>query len=156
MDFLASLHPKLVHFPLAFLLIYVLLEILGVLSGKEFFQKCAYLFLFIGIITAVAAVFTGNQAADLAEKLKVGGTAIPSGLISEHEDYATASLWYFTALLVLRTFYVIKKKFKGIIQYVFILLALIGGYLIYQTGDRGGKLVFNHGVGTAVRIDTTR
>jgi uncharacterized membrane protein len=156
MEFLAALHPKIVHFPLAFLLIYVLLEIIGVLSGKVFFQKCAYLFLFIGVISAVAAVITGNQAADIAERLKVKVTSIPSDLISEHEDFATASLWYFTALLILRTFFVIKKKYKGIIQYVFIILTLIGGYLIYQTGDRGGKLVFNHGVGTVLRIDTTK
>ncbi len=156
MEFLASLHPKLVHFPLAFLLIYVLLEIIGVLSRKEFFQKCAFLFLFIGIITAAAAVITGNQAADLAEKLKMRGAAVPSVLISEHENYATASLWYFTALLVLRAFYVIKKKFKGIIQYVFILLAIIGGFLIYQTGDRGGNLVFDHGVGTVLKMDITK
>ncbi len=151
MEFLASIHPKIIHFPIAFLLIYVLLEITGVLTKKEFFQKSAHLFLFLGVLATVAAVITGNQAADVASKWEDKGAVIPFGLISEHEEYATITLWYFTALLVLRTFYVIKKKFRGYIQYVFILLAIIGAYLVYQTGDNGGKLVFDHGVGTELK-----
>lgn len=151
MEFLASLHPKIIHFPIAFLLIYVLLEITGVLTKKEFYTKSAHLFLLFGVLAAVAAVITGNQAADIALKWKDKGAIIPSGLISEHEEYATITLWYFTALLILRTFYSIKKKFNGFVQYVFILFAIIGAFLIYETGDHGGRLVYNHGVGTEMK-----
>ncbi len=151
MEFLSQLHPQLVHFPIAFLVIYALLEIAGILSGKEFFQKAAYLFLFLGVLAAVAAVITGNQAAEIASKWKGKGAAIPTKLISEHEDYATITLWYFTGLLVLRTFLFLKKKFTGAAKYLFILLAAIGLYLVYQTGDHGGKLVYDHGVGTELK-----
>jgi uncharacterized membrane protein len=156
MEFLAGLHPKIVHYPIAFLLIYVLLEIAGVLSKKAFFQKSAHLFLLLGVIAAVAAVITGNQAADIASKLKDKGAIIPSGLISEHQEYATITLWYFTLLLVLRTFFVLKKRFRGFVQYIFILLAITGGYLIYQTGDHGGRLVYDHGVGTELKKEEAR
>ncbi len=153
MEFLAQLHPQIVHFPIAFMAIYAVLEITGIISGKEFFQKAAYLFLFLGVLTAVAAVFTGNQAAEIASKWKEKGAAIPTGLISEHEEYATITLWYFTGLLVLRTFLFLKKKFKGSAKYLFLLLAAIGLYFVYQTGDHGGKLVYNHGVGTELKKD---
>ena len=41
MEFLAQLHPKIIHFPIAFLLIYVLLEITGVITKKDFYLKAA-------------------------------------------------------------------------------------------------------------------
>ncbi len=151
MEYLAHLHPKLIHFPIAFLLIYMLLEITGVLTKKEFFQKTAHLFLLLGVLGAIGAVITGNQAADIASKWEDKGAIIPFGLISDHEEFATITLWYFTGLLVLRTFFVLKKKFKGINQYLFILLAIIGGYIVYQTADLGGKLVYNNGVGTELK-----
>ncbi len=151
MEFLAQLHPKLVHYPVAFLSVYVLLELTGVIFKKEFFQKTAYLFLFLGVLSAIAAVISGNQASDIASLWEDKGAIIPFGLISEHEEYATITLWYFTGLLVLRTYLVIKKKFKGMFQYMIILLAVIGGFLIYQTGDLGGRLVYDHGVGTELK-----
>jgi uncharacterized membrane protein len=151
MEYLAQLHPKLIHFPIAFLLIYILLEITGVLTNKEFFQKTAHLFLLLGVLGAIGAVITGNQAADIASKWEDKGATIPFGLISDHEEFATITLWYFTGLLVLRTFFVLKKKFRGINQYLFILLAIIGGYIVYQTADLGGKLVYNNGVGTELK-----
>ena len=151
MEFIAQLHPKIVHFPVALLSIYALLEITGVLSKKEFFKKAAYLFLFLGVLSAVAAVISGNQASDIASQWEDKGAIIPFGLISQHEEFATITLWYFTGLLVLRTFLVVKKKYTGMIQYIFIVLAIIGGYLIYETGDLGGKLVYKHGVGTELK-----
>ena len=156
MEFLADLHPNIVHFPIAFLLIYVLLEITGIVTKKEFFQKSAHLFLLLGVLAAVAAVITGNQASNIASEWKNKGAVIPLDLISEHEEYATITLWYFTALLFLRTFYIIKKKFKGIVQYIFILLAVVGAYLVYQTGDHGGRLVYDHGVGTELKKEQIR
>ncbi len=153
MEFLSQLHPQIVHFPIAFMAIYAVLEITGILSGREFFQKAAYLFLFLGVLSAVAAVITGNQAAEIASSWKDKGAVIPTRLISEHEEYATITLWYFTGLLVLRTFLLLKKKFRGIIKYLFILLAVIGLYFVYQTGGHGGKLVYDHGVGTELKKD---
>jgi uncharacterized membrane protein len=151
MEFLAQFHPRIIHFPVAFLIIYVILEITGVISRKDFFQKTAFLFLFLGVLSAVAAVITGNQAAEIASKWEDKGAIIPFGLISEHEEFATITLWYFTGLLVLRTFLVLKKKFKGLYHYLIILLAIGGAYLIYQTADYGGRLVFDHGVGTELK-----
>jgi uncharacterized membrane protein len=151
MEFLAHLHPKIVHFPIAFLLVYVLLELIGVISGKDFFSKCAHLFLFLGVLGALAAVLTGNQASDVARAWKKAGASIPLDLIHKHSDYATFTLWYFTGLLVLRTMLVIKKKFKGYLKYVILVLAFIGAMLVYETGELGGKLVYDNGVGTQLK-----
>jgi uncharacterized membrane protein len=150
MEFLSQLHPKVVHFPIALFAIYALLEIIGVLFKKDFFSKSAYLVLFLGILGAIAAVLTGNSAADAIQKMNKINTIVPADAIGEHIDYANFTLWYFAGLLVLRTFVVLKKKFSGGARYLFVFLSIIGVFLIYKTGELGGRLVFKYGAGTDI------
>jgi uncharacterized membrane protein len=148
MEFFAQFHPKIIHFPIAFLLVYLLLELLGVIFKKDFFSKAAHLFLLFGVLGALAAVLTGNLAEDAFE----GWNKTTKAIVETHSTYANITLWYFTVLLVLRTFLVLRKKFSNLFKYVFCVLALVGSYFVYQTGEYGGKMVFQHGVGTQFHI----
>jgi uncharacterized membrane protein len=148
MEFLAEFHPKVVHFPIAFLLGYVLLESIGVIFRKDFFSKAAHLLLFFGALGSLAAVLTGKQAYEAFEYWNKQS----SDLFEAHQEFANYTLWYFTGLLVLRTFVVIKKKFSGIVRYAFVILAIAGTYFVYKTGDLGGQMVFKHGIGTEYKI----
>lgn len=152
MDFIASLHPKFVHFPIALFLSYTLLEIIGIAFKKESFNKAAYMILLLSLLGAVAAVLTGDQASQAADKLSDlldnSSVSIPLGAIERHEDFANFSMWYIVALAVIRTYLVIKKKFTGWLKYSFIVLSLIGSIIIFETALLGGKLVYQHGVGT--------
>jgi uncharacterized membrane protein len=152
MEFLAKIHPEVIHFPIAFLLGYALFEILGIFLKKEFLSKTAHLLLLIGVLGLIAAVLTGNQAKDVAHNLSKSGISISFKAINEHEYYANITLWFFAALLVLRTMAVIKKRFTGMIKYSFIILSLIGSFLVYETGEHGGSLVYKHGIGTELKI----
>lgn len=148
MEFLAGLHPKVVHFAIGLLLTYSFLEILSAFIKKDFLSKAAYIILFLGVLAALAAVLSGNQAEEVAERWEDSGAIIPFGLISEHEEFATITVWFYAALLVIRTVFILKKKFTSFIHYIFVLLVLIGSYFIYQTGEYGGNLVYKHGIGT--------
>lgn len=150
MEFLADLHPQIVHFPVAILILYSLFEIIGIALKNEFLLKSAHLLLAIGVVSSVAAVLTGNQAKEMSYLMKDKFEFYPADLIEEHETFATIFLWYFFAVLTLRTYLVLKKKFKGILQYLFIPLVLIGCFLIYETGDHGGELVYKYGIGTEI------
>jgi uncharacterized membrane protein len=144
MEFLAQFHPKVIHFPIAFLLVYLLLELIGAIFKKDYFSKTAHLFLLFGVLGAFAAVLTGSQAENEFE----GWNKITSAILEVHQTYANITLWFFTALLVLRTFLVLRKKFNDQYRYIFCVLAIVGNYFIYQTGEHGGQMVFQHGVGT--------
>ncbi|PIW69215.1 MAG: hypothetical protein COW08_08365 [Ignavibacteriales bacterium CG12_big_fil_rev_8_21_14_0_65_30_8] len=150
MEFLAGLHPKIIHFPIVLLLVYVVLEILSAITKKEAFSKAAQITIILGVVTTLFAVLTGHQAEEIASKWEDAGARIPFKLIGEHEEFANITLWYFAGLLVIRTVLVLKKKFTITFKYIFVLLALVGYYFVYQVGDHGGKLVYKHGVGTEI------
>ena len=143
-SFLADIHPKVVHFPVALLITYSLLEIIGIAFNKEFISKSALLILCLGVVTAFFAVLTGNQAASEFDFWNEKSNA----LLNEHQTYATYLLWFSAIICGLRIFVVLKKKFTGIFKYIFILIALIMIIIVYQTGMHGGDLVKKFGVGT--------
>lgn len=151
MDFLAGLHPKVVHFPIALLLTYILCELIGVIFKKDFFSKTAHLFLLLGVIGAVAAVLTGNLAFSVYQNWNDANMR----LFNHHQTFANLSIWYFSGLLVFKTFLVLKKKSNSSLKYLLLLFALFGCYLIYQTAEYGGDLVKKFGVGTELRIDNS-
>jgi uncharacterized membrane protein len=144
--FLGDIHTRVVHFPIALLTTYSLLEIAGIAFKKEFISKSALLILCLGVVTALFAVLTGNQAAiDFRF-----WTENSNALLNEHQTFATYLLWFSLLVCGLRIFIVTKKKFTGFMKYVFILLALIMIFLVYETGIHGGNLVKKYGVGTEV------
>jgi len=145
-SFLAGIHPKVVHFPIALLATYSLLEIVGIVFKKEFISKSALLILCLGVITAFFAVLTGNQASANFNFW----TNESNTLLGEHQTYATYLLWISAIICGSRIFIVLRKKFIRITKYVFILFALMIMFLVYQTGMHGGDLVKKYGIGTDV------
>ncbi len=146
METLANFHPLVVHFPLAIFTLYIIVELIAALTKREFFDKTAVLLLGAGILFGILAVLTGNQAAETANE------AFKSA-IESHQNWATGLQWYFTGLFVLRFMLIFKGKFKGIFRYVFLILALAGALIIYETGEHGGKLVYKYGIGTDLVIE---
>lgn len=151
MEFLAELHPKVVHFPIALLLTYVALELIGIVFKKEFYQKAAHLLLFLGVIGALFAVLTGNQAHSAYKYWSESS----SELFNEHQTFANLTVWYFTGILLFRTYLVVKKKFSSFYKYIILAFALFGCYLIYQTAEDGGDLIKKFGVGTKLNFNLT-
>ena len=148
-NFLASIHSKVVHFPIALLTTYSLLEIIGVLFNKDFISKSALLILCLGVFTAFLAVLTGNQASQAFNFWNNESTT----LLIEHQNYATYLLWGTLAVCALRIYLTLKKKFSRRIKFIFILFAIAIVFLVYETGIRGGNLVNKFGVGTDLRQD---
>lgn len=149
MEFLAQLHPKIIHFPIAFFILYFLFESSGIILKKEFLLKSALIILILAIIFSVLAVLTGNQAYEILKERQTD-TAIYKDVINQHELFATITLWYFIGVMFLRIYFVVKKKFVSRNQYLFIVLGLIGSLLIIITGSYGGDLVFKYGIGTKI------
>ena len=111
-------------------IIYAVFEISGVVFKKDYLSKAAYILLIFGVLSALAAVLSGNQAGEIAKSLRI----LPSEILEAHEEFSTISLLYFFAILVFRTYFVIKKKFVGTIKIVFVVLSIAGCFFIFITG----------------------
>jgi uncharacterized membrane protein len=136
MEFLANAHIKIIHFPIAFLMLYCLIELLFLTTKKDFFNKAAFLFLILGVVGAFFAVLSGNQAFAAVKNWN----DFSRETFNMHETYANITIWYFTALLIVRYFLFIKKKLTQTTILMLILFAILGSYFVYQTGNYGGKL----------------
>jgi uncharacterized membrane protein len=145
-SFLAEIHPKVVHFPVALLTTYAFLEIIGIVFKKEFISNSALLLLCLGVVTAFFAVLTGNQAATDF----IFWTDDSKALLDIHQTYATYLLWFSVLVCALRIYFVIKKKFIGFTKYFFIFFAILILFLVYETGTHGGNLVKIYGIGTEI------
>jgi len=145
-NILAEIHTKVVHFPVALLATYSILEVIGIILKKEFITKSALLILCLGVVASLLAVLTGNQAATNF----LFWTDQSKALLSSHQSYATFLLWLSAIVCGLRIFVVIKKKFAGLTKYIFLIFAVLILFLVYETGTYGGDLVKKYGIGTDV------
>lgn len=90
-----GLHPLVIHFPIALLIIAPMLILIGIFSknkGRTFLIS-AFILMLIGTIGAFVAVSTGEAAGELAERLP-GVDAV----LEEHEELAETTRTVFTAL----------------------------------------------------------
>ena len=150
-NFLADIHTKVVHFPIALLATYSVLEIIGIVFNKEFISKSALLILCLGVVSAFFAVLTGNQAVSSFNFWNRESSV----LLNEHQTYATYLLWGAVIICTIRIFFTVKNKFSGFVKYLFILFALAIIFLTYETGIHGGNLVKKYGVGTELINSST-
>ena len=148
MEFLAELHPKVVHFPIALFFSFALFELLGTILKKDYFHKGAHLLLLLGVIGAVFAVITGKQAGGANPNWTDASVA----LIKEHSSFASITMWYFVGVLVVKTFLVVKKKMNQTFNYIILALALIGCFFVFETSEHGGQLVKKFGIGTELNV----
>ena len=145
-NFIAELHPKIVHFPVALLSIYAVLEITGIAIKKDFISRCALLLLSLGVVAAFLAVLSGNQAFTEFQSW----TEESKELVTRHQNYATFLSWFSFFACALRLYLTIKNKFVGVKKVLFIFFSVVILYLIYETAEHGGKLVSKFGVGTEI------
>ena len=141
-----NLHPLVVHFPIALLLTAAGLDVVGwVLRCNRPLRFVATALYVLGTLAIVAAYVTGRAAA---------GTVWLPGMahaaVKEHWDWAFRAVWFFTILTTVRLVLLLRGRSEGrpALIALLTLVGLLGAVLLGETGDRGGRLVYQHGVGT--------
>ncbi len=134
-----NIHPLLVHFPIAFLSVFFILDVIGTLAKKPQWRAVAGWFLYIGSIAAVFTVIAGFIAA---------GSVIHGGNVHEimesHEHFGLSVLSLSIALSAWR----IKSGglIRGGANSLFLLLAAMLCVLMLLGADLGGLMVYQYGV----------
>lgn len=147
-----GLHPLIVHFPIALLLIAPVLVLLGSFlpSKNRPILIAAFVLMLIGTIAAWIAVSTGESAGELAER--IGNV---ENVLENHEELAETTRAVFTGLTAIFGVIVFapmlfKKEFSSKIiiplNLAFLLFYAAGTILLINTAHQGGRLVHEFGV----------
>ena len=143
MEFLGILHPPIVHFAIALVIISVIFDFFGVILKKDSLKNAGFWTLIAGVLAVILAFITGHQAHEIVEKV-LEGTEMYK-MVETHELIGTIVL---ISVLLLTAFRVLVSKksdvrLMGIYLFVGFLVILIVGL----QGRSGGKLVYEYGVG---------
>lgn len=146
------LHPVLVHFPIAFLLLAAVTALAWLGWGTRFWRDVTLLLLLLGFAAGVGAYFTGEAAEERAEaKPQV------QQLSSQHETTALLTLTASgLALFVLAAYVGASGRFLRpgekdlpLVRVVVTVLAVAAAVLVARTGHLGGLMVWGQPVGGA-------
>jgi len=132
---MANIHPLLVHFPIALLNGFVLMELLGIFLKKEDMRIAATWMLYLGTAGAAGAVVAGFIASG----------DVPHS--SEVHIIMTRHMYFGVAVLSLSLFLSLWRITRGTRQGI---LHLLAGMIIAVTmtfgADLGGLMVYKYGV----------
>ncbi len=143
----APLHPALVHFPIVLILLGAGLSLLAVFWRKGYVPAFAAALLVMGALGAWAAVASGKSDGGLVENSSPGTGA----LLDAHETWAERTLTAAAAASVLAVGSVVRfrrspRAARGVAAAA-ALAAMVAAWMVYETGHRGGALVYQHGAG---------
>lgn len=140
-----NLHPLIVHFPIAILILAVVFDFMSlILKNQKWLSKTTLTLFVIGALGALFAFYTGHEAASHLQ--------IPKNMMATleaHEEWAEYTVWYFTLFAIFRLILSwFNKNRISPTSVIAFLLGFVGLFLLYKTGQNGGKLVYKYNLGT--------
>lgn len=148
-----ELHPLVIHFPIALLLVTPLFIIVGVIANPQKgrpFLVAALVLMLLGTGATYLAIATGEAAGEIVER-----TPVVSAVLEKHEDLAEMArivfsvlTFLFAAILFLPR--ILKRETSAltarILPLAFLLFYSAGAIILVNTAHNGGKLVHELGV----------
>lgn len=143
------LHPAIVHFPIVLILLGTATAIGAAFWRKNHLPIAAGALLALGAIGAWVSVETGESDGGLVENV----SSQADSLLNAHEDWAKRTLAAASVAAVATVFSIGLFRFPRVARAVAAAAAItaIGAsYCVYETGHRGGALVYKYGAGVSI------
>ena len=131
------LHPMIIHFPIALFLVALALDILSFMTKRETFHHSAITLYCLAALITPLVVRTG-----IWEATKLG---LSHPLLDEHRTLALWTMWI--SLMSLPLLWFIKKEAAKYFRIVFLVFLMATSILVSLGADKGGRMVFEYGVG---------
>lgn len=149
---IASLHPQVVHFVVALLLLGVLARIVSIFGWPRWLNGAAAMLLLIGTGAAVVAVKSGTDAHGPVERIP-GARPV----VEEHEEAGELTRNVFLGVAALELLAIglgWGGRRGGAVRIVHVASAAVGIFgavQLYHAAEEGGELVYNHAGGPGLR-----
>jgi uncharacterized membrane protein len=143
------LHPAVVHFPIALILLGTLISILSFFSRRGALPQFTAAILLLAAGSAQLAVITGgDEVDDVIQKMP---NARP--LIHDHAEWGertrTIAVFAAVAAVVALMFYRVRG-FRRILALITAIIGAAACYCAVEAVQDGGTMVYHHGVGVEV------
>jgi uncharacterized membrane protein len=145
---LQNVHPLFVHFPIALILVALFSEAVWRLSKKDHYRRFATYLIYLSSLSAVAAVITGYLASN-----SLGHDMPGNEFVHVHRNIM---LWMSGLLVATTVVMLFVRSFRegNWRRLLIVPLLIISGLLIYGA-DKGGRLVFEYGMGVRAIPETS-
>lgn len=149
MPSIASLHPQIVHFAIALLIVGVMFRLIWFTGRLAFTGPAATTLIVLGTIATVLAVQSGTDAHGPVERIPGVRPAVV-----DHEEWGIRARNIFLGVAALELIALALASRLPQPSRVFAMgaaaIGVVGLGAIYQAGEHGGQLVYNYagGVGT--------
>ena len=131
------LHPRLVHFPIAFFIGALALEIVSLIFKNDHLHRCAVTLYCAAALTTPLVVWSGLEE---AEHLN-----LHHPILDLHRRFALLAMW--GSLMTLPIFWIIHRRSKKMFRILFLACSIIIVTFVTIAGHNGGRMVFEYGVG---------
>jgi uncharacterized membrane protein len=138
-----NLHPLIVHFPIALLLLAVLFELIHLFVRRTALDSMARRLLYLGALAALVTAASGWYA-----EQTVAPVAAAHDALEKHEKAGYVSLGLAAILAFWRVATARRNGPRPRWAFTLVMLALAG--LLVFTAHEGGELVYEYGVGTEI------
>ena len=157
MTALPNLHPAVVHFPIALLIVAVAFDLASLLLRRcRWLDRAAAALFLLGALGAWGALLSGEEA----EEGLHGLSAEVGELIEEHEGWGKRTLIAAAVLALLRLGVAWRDRNEALPRLVgaraALVLAAAGSlWVLFETADRGAALVYSHGVAVRATVSSS-
>lgn len=142
----SPLHPAIVHFPIVLILLGTVVALAAAFTSRWHIRWLAAALLALGALGTLAAMRTGEEEGEAVEQSLSSET-----LLEAHEEWAERTQGAaFTGALILIGAAAATTRRPAIAQALSIAGAVAtfaASWCVYETGHRGGQLVYRHGAG---------
>lgn len=144
-----TLHPMVVHFPIALLIVVVLFDVVALFWPKAELARASLFLSAIAAVGAVGAYFSGEAAEEPVEHLPGIET-----LLERHEDLGKLLVIGAIAVLVVKLVFFWRRWHETVAgRAVLAFLGAAMAMLVAATGYVGGQLVYEYGAGVKPVIE---
>jgi uncharacterized membrane protein len=142
-----NLHPLVVHFPIAWLTAALIVDLISLVLPRAVWAETMAAVLYpTGAVSAFITYLSGRQAA--ATVLTPG---MAHTLVLDHWNWALATTICFASVAAVRMVFLFRHKTPRFrTRAALTAAALAGMFLLFQTGERGARLVYEYGVGVSI------
>lgn len=147
MSSLAAVHPQVVHFVIALLIVGVLFRLVSLTGKLTWTNQAAASLIVLGTIAAAVAVKSGSDAHGPVERVP-GSRSV----VEEHEEAGetTRNIFLGVTLLELGAL-ALSGGTQRALRFGSAAVGLVGLFFLYETGEEGGELVYSYAGGIGLR-----